>query len=235
MAVAPPDVSTALFALSQEKGLPVLRGGMRIPGRMPGEAAATDRQAADYLLVVRFAVILPPLAEVPAGTWSAGLAAEARLVAAAVGGVDPLGFGGGGPAGPRPGSYGTPGGYRRGYEGAAPNDFWHRDTDFFARDYLLRNSPPAPTASPPAGLSSAPERVRGAAPLAGARGTGAVSAGLYVLELECYPLAGFGPDKTPRPLWRAVVRRKADDRGLAAALPGMAEAAWSRKEERSPE
>ena len=58
---------------------------------------------------------------------------------------------------PRPAYGGAPGDYARGYEGMnpMPGDFWHRESDFRARNYTTRHGPPpiyaAPPQSPPGG------------------------------------------------------------------------------------
>lgn len=51
---------------------------------------------------------------------------------------------------PRPAYGGTPGDYARGYEGMSPTpgDFWHRESDFRARDYTTRHGPPPAYAAP---------------------------------------------------------------------------------------
>lgn len=47
------------FAISQEDGLPELRGQVTIPGRLPEEVRTADPAVADYALTVRFAVLWP--------------------------------------------------------------------------------------------------------------------------------------------------------------------------------
>lgn len=47
------------FALSQENGLPELRGMVTIPGRLPEEIHGSDPETADYALIVRFAMLWP--------------------------------------------------------------------------------------------------------------------------------------------------------------------------------
>ena len=47
------------FALSQESGEPELRGHVTIPGREPDEVRLNDQAVADYVMVVRFAMLWP--------------------------------------------------------------------------------------------------------------------------------------------------------------------------------
>ena len=47
------------FALTQEAGHPALRGHSDIPGRLPHELWETDSDKADYVLVVKFAMLWP--------------------------------------------------------------------------------------------------------------------------------------------------------------------------------
>ncbi len=49
----------ARFALSQEQGVPELRGQVSIPARVPLELRITDPAIADYALVARFAMLWP--------------------------------------------------------------------------------------------------------------------------------------------------------------------------------
>ena len=47
------------FALSQEKGLPELRGRITIPGRLPEELAASDAGLASYAVTLAYAMLWP--------------------------------------------------------------------------------------------------------------------------------------------------------------------------------
>lgn len=223
--ITPPDVTTALFALSQQKGVPVLRGGVGIPGRLPDELTTSDPKAAEYALVVRFAVI-QPLGMSSFRKPLPFLAEQQGVLVAAVGGVGALGFGA--PAAPSSGrtNYGTPGGYVRGYEGSSPSDFWHRDSDFFSRDYQLNNSPPSPIATPPSDLSSSPGGAVRSMPR-GTPSTGRGMAGWYLLEIDCYDLAPGREGKAPKLLWQANVQCAETQTGLIAALPRMIQAAFA--------
>ena len=223
--ITPPDVTTALFALSQQKGVPVLRGGVSIPGRLPDELKTSDPKAAEYAMVVRFAVVQP----LGMGSFRKPLpvlAEQRGVLVAAVGGVGALGFGA--PAAPSSGrtNYGTPGGYVRGYEGSSPNDFWHRDSDFFSRDYQMNNSPPSPIATPPSGLSPSPGGTVRAMPRGGSRASGGM-AGWYLLEMDCYDLAPSREGKAPKLLWQANTQRAETQTGLIAALPQMIQAVFA--------
>ncbi|MDL2209660.1 hypothetical protein LJC26_02510 [Desulfovibrio sp. OttesenSCG-928-O18] len=61
------------FALSQESGLPELRGQYSIPGRVPAEIRETDPAQADYALVVRYCQLLPA-GSVPSGREQGSMA-----------------------------------------------------------------------------------------------------------------------------------------------------------------
>jgi hypothetical protein len=76
------------------------------------------------------------------------------VAAGSVRGVGTLGYGSSArPAPPPPAYGGTPGDYARGYEGLSPahGDPWHRESDFKARDYLMRHGPQPDLAAPPRG------------------------------------------------------------------------------------
>ena len=47
------------FAISQEEGMPELRGQVSIPGRLPEEIGTSDPKIADYAVVARFAMLWP--------------------------------------------------------------------------------------------------------------------------------------------------------------------------------
>lgn len=82
------------------------------------------------------------------------------LAAGTIRGVGTLGYGGSAsPSSPPPRSYGgAPGDYGRGYEGLSPanGDPWHRESDFKARDYIMRHSPAPALAAPPQTLPGTP-------------------------------------------------------------------------------
>ncbi len=161
------------FARSQQEGNPVLHQSGRIPGRLPIEVGTTDPDQVNYVLICRFSAVSPsfsshtpgasPVPVLLAYTGQEGLltrnspAADASgldIVTAAgpVRGVDTFGFGAPAPAAPPPSGYGSsPRDFERGYEGISPvpGDIWHRETDFRARDYMQRNSPPPPGATEP--------------------------------------------------------------------------------------
>ena len=222
-AIAPPDVGRALFALSQQKGMPLVQSLTTIPGRLPPELGQ-DAAVADYALIVRFAMVQSPtgVSSLDGYSGAAALGFGGRLYASA-----PLGFGQ--PAQPSStgrNNYGTPGGYVRGYENpAGPNDIWHRDSDFFQRDYMLKNSPPASTAEPPSGFSPSRDGYPGGTMVSPGRG-GPSGAGLvepiYLLQMECFDLEPARKGKKPPMVWRAFAQQPAGTTPLAAALPGMA-------------
>jgi hypothetical protein len=229
MDIAPPDVDRYLFALSQQRERPLLRGGA-IPRRVPGELADTDPAIADYALLVRFARFRPPARGVIPG--GPGAPSGGGVAAGRVGGVGALGFGApsGGSFAGRGGGYGSPGGFLRGYEGNAPDrDFWNRDADFRRRDYTLLHGPQPVAGSPPRGLS-------GPVDGAGAQGGNAPAhpasfappaAGYLVLELELYDLAPVRSGGKPALVWSGrAVRPDASD--MAAALPALADGLFSR-------
>ncbi|MDL2209193.1 hypothetical protein LJC26_00090 [Desulfovibrio sp. OttesenSCG-928-O18] len=220
--VAPPDVTKALYARSQEVGHPVVNS-FAIPGRMPKELAA-DAEIADYAVIIRFASVRA-WAAAPDGSH---FGPPGVLVAASsIRGSGSLGFGP--PASPSASgqsTYGTPGGYVRGYEGASPNDFWHRDNDFYQRDYMFKHGPQPNYATPPSGLSPSRDVPPGAAPLPG-RGHGPSIAGWQLLLLDAYDLAPMRTGKKPKHIWQASVRRPEDEKKLADALPEMARAVFA--------
>lgn len=69
------------------------------------------------------------------------------------GGVGGMGYGRAAPPAPpssaAPSPYGSERDFQRGYAGNVPNDPWHRDADFSARDYQLRHGPAPQHAYPP--------------------------------------------------------------------------------------
>lgn len=228
-AVAPPNVTRALYARSQQQGMPVVTS-FAVPGRLPKELAE-DATIADYAVVARFAAVrawaLAP-SPVPGGPPGTGVAAST------VKGLGALGFGN--PAAPAPpgrDTYGTPGGYVRGYEGAAPNDFWHRDSDFYQRDYQFKYGPQPNYATPPTGLSPSPDRSPGATGLPASGHETASFSEWHLLILDAFALAPMKNNKPPEPVWRAVARRPGSAQSLVKSLPEMAQALGSTKGEQA--
>ncbi len=224
--IAPPDAQRALFALSQQKGVPIVRTLAVIPGRAPPELTH-DAAVADYALVVRFALMEPYVVS----SLEQGIAGAAM----GFGGSGALGFGP--PSSPGasapPGGYGTPGGYVRGYENpSGPSDPWGRDHDFYQRDYMMKNSPPPPVAEPPSGLSGPMDGVPGGGlpPSERGRGGGYVTTGRetwHLLQIECYDLASAKNGKKPVIVWRAYAQQLAGEKPLASALPELAKAIFA--------
>lgn len=220
--ITPPDVTRALYARSQITGNPVV-DSFSIPGRIPEELTA-DARVADYAVVIRFATVRGR-ASAPPRTFHA--LSGTLLAAARVTGSAPLGFGAPAPPAP-PGrsTYGTPGGYLRGYEGPYPNDFWHRDKDFYQRDYMFKHGTPPNHATPPANLSPGRSLPPGTAPLPGDR-RGLAFARWQVLMLDAFALAPVRDGKNPEPVWQAIVRKPEDGDSLEKALPHMARAVFA--------
>ena len=236
LAVEPVDPIEILFARSQADGMPLLRRGGRIPGRIPPEMLTVDPALADYTLVVRVTLVSPQ------GSYLSGSLDTRGMVAAAgggIGGVPGMGYGSPAPASPPPSSYGgTPGDYGRGYEYGNPNDTWHRESDFRARDYMTKHGQPPQYASPPSVPGRGDTGAAGALP--------GVSPGLdadydpiflnnvpggvtgFALEMECYDLRNLPASGRPTPIWTATVQRRADQAGLPAALPGMLQKALAK-------
>lgn len=164
--VVPPIL---FFAQTQLEGAPVMLRGGRIPGHVPPEVKSHDTENLDYIIICRMTAVSPGYisqSEPPASGADGATPALAfeppvftgnpnDFVTAAgpIQGVGTLGYGSSMPAVPPRSSYGnTPGDYARGYEGNSPvpGDPWHREADMRARDYQLKNSPPAQVATPPA-------------------------------------------------------------------------------------
>lgn len=252
-AIAAPDVTRALYARSQQAGKPVVQS-FAIPGRLPGELS-DDAKKADYAFIIRFAAVRA-WAESPAGEYpeapgnlwaeALDLAREARgrddspfgpgvpVAASTIGGTARLGIGEPAQAAP-PGqnTYGTPGGYARGYEGSSRNDTWHRDSDFYQRDYQFKHGPQPQHATPPSGLSGSvtgkgpvQQRGFGATPLPG-RSHGASFIGWHLLILECFDLAPAREGKKPVRVWQATVRSPGGGDDFGATLPKMVRAAFA--------
>ncbi len=215
--ITSPDVTRALYARSQQQGKPQV-GSFAIPGRLPRELA-DDAAIAGYAIIIRFAAV-QAWAEAP-GPFPYG--PGVLVAASSIGGTGALGFGT--PAQPAPpgNTYGTPGGYARGYEGSAPNDFWHRDSDFYQRDYQFKYGPQPNYATPPSGLSGGgsgrARRGFGVAPLPG---RGQVSSiGWNFLLLDCFDLAPVRSGKNPVRIWQASLRAPGDADSLGTTLPKM--------------
>ena len=231
-AIAAPDVTRALYARSQQAGKPVVQS-FAIPGRLPKELAG-DAKKADYAFIIRFAAVRA-WAEAP-GHDAAPFGPGVLVAASAIGGTARLGIGEPAQATP-PGrnTYGTPGGYVRGYEGTSRNDTWGRDSDFYQRDYQFKHGPQPQYATPPAGLSgSVPgkgqgQRGFGATPLPG-RSHGASVIGWHLLILECFDLAPAREGKKPVHVWQATVRSPGGGDDFGATLPKMVRAAFAAKQ-----
>lgn len=255
--IAAPDVTRALYARSQQAGKPVVQS-FAIPGRIPKELAE-DARKADYAFVVRFAAVrtwaaapdAAPCVASAFGWWDSlhldqqlhavvahpvpGAFGPGVLVAAStIGGTGRLGFGAptqGTPPGQS--TYGTPSGYARGYEGpSGPGDFWHRDNDFYQRDYQFKNGPQPQYATPPTGLSGSVtgkgQRGFGAQTLPG-RGHGPSVIGWHLLMLDCFDLAPVRAGNKPAPIWQAVIRSPGDTDDFNKSLPKMIRAIFAAK------
>ena len=227
--VRPPDVSRAMYAKSQELGRPVVQN-FAIPGRVPAELES-DAEYADYALVVRFASVRSwgaLLRRTVPEQYASFMGAPGYLVAAA-----PLGYGP--PASPSssapPNTYGTPGGFIRGYEGSAPNDFWGRDRDYFQRDYMLKHGEKPQYATPPKGLSpnrtdvsgmpGAPDDAR-----FGGRHTLNIDEWILIF-IECYDLAPARNGQKPALIWNVSARKPVQGESFAKGVETLARAALS--------
>ena len=228
MAITPPDVTRALFAKSQQMGQPEMRT-FSIPGRMPKELT-TDAAKADYVLLAKFAVIRPMTgAEKAAPPLLDGLSGVS-VAAVGVQGVGRLGIGlPAAPSSTRTNRYGTPGGYARGYENpSGSGDFWHRDNDFYQRDYQFKYGPQPQYATPPKdfvpyrGLSPVPSL-----PHAQTEVYLATVPTWHLLLLDCFALAPTRHGKEPEILWRAASRALAEDSSLENALPKLSRAIFA--------
>lgn len=229
-AITPPDVTRALFARSQQMGRPEVRS-FSIPGRMPEELAA-DAARADYAVLVKFAMVrvmaaAPDTNQIfPGGLPGVAVAA----VGGGVQGVGRLGFGApSSPSSSGQSTYGTPGGYVRGYENpSGSGDFWHRDYDFYQRDYQLKHGPEPQYATPPKGftpyrgLSPAPSP-----PPAGTRASLVSAQGWHLLLLDCFSLAPMRLGKEAEHVWRAASRAPAGETRLEDALPKLTRAVFA--------
>ena len=224
--ITAPDVTRALYARSQQLGRPVV-SSFAIPGRMPKELT-NDAKIADYAIVIRIAAV-QSLAAVPE-TLPFG---PGTLVAAtSIGGSGALGFGQ--PAqGTPPGqsTYGTPGGYARGYEGFAPNDFWHRDSDFRQRDYQFKHGPPPNYATPPSGLSGSKtgtqQRGFGVGNIPGRAHVSSI--GWHLVLMDGFDLTPVLKGGKPAQIWQAKISRPGEPEELANALPKMVQAVFAAK------
>lgn len=233
--ITAPDVTRALYARSQQTGKPVVQS-FAIPGRMPAELQ-NDAQTADYAIIIRFAAVrawaaLPepkPLSPLEPG--SPGV----LVAAASIGGTGALGFGPPAQASP-PGSgtYGTSGGYVRGYEGSARGDFWGRDSDFYQRDYQFKHGPQPNYATPPSGLSPSGKsrtgrtgtRGFGVDPLPG-RGHGPAAIGWHLILFDCFDLAPVRTGKKPVRVWQAAVRSPGETTDFDTTIPKMIRAVFA--------
>lgn len=225
-AIAAPDVTRALYARSQQTGKPIVQT-FSIPGRLPKEIEA-DANIADYAIIIRFAAV-QAWAEAP---QSPPFGPGVLVAASTIGGTGRLGFGA--PAQPSPpgqSTYSTPGGYARGYEGSAPNDFWHRDSDFYQRDYMFKHGPQPNYATPPADLSTsspgAQQRGFGVGNLPGRSHVSNI--GWHFLLMDGFDLAPVREGKKPAQFWQASVRTPGDPDGLDSSLPKMIRAIFTAK------
>lgn len=224
--VRPPDVSRAMYAKSQEMGHPVVHH-FAIPGRIPAELE-TDASYADYALVVRFASVRS-WGSLPGGRVADSfMNLPGTLVAAAIKGSGALGYGP--PASPSssapPNTYGTPGGFIRGYEGSAPNDFWGRDRDYFQRDYMLKHGEPPQYAKPPKDLSPGMPQGFGTVPEFGGRHTLNIDEWLLIL-IDCYDLAPARSGQKPAIIWSVSARKPLQGEPFAKGVETLARAAFA--------
>lgn len=227
--VRPPDVSRAMYARSQEQGLPVVHT-FAVPGRIP-EELESDAAYADYALVVRFASVRSWGAAPERFMNPSGPLAGTLVAAAGITGSGALGYGP--PASPSssapPSTYGTPGGYVRGYEGSAPTDFWGRDRDFFQRDYQFKHGAPPQYATPPKGLSTPPRRGGPASPDFSTFGeirTPSISEWI-LLHMDCYDLAPVRNGQKPTLIWSGSARKPAQGEPLANDAASLARAVFA--------
>ncbi|MDR3073165.1 MAG: hypothetical protein LBV01_00395, partial [Deltaproteobacteria bacterium] len=96
---------------------------------------------------------------------------------------------------------------------------WHRDSDFYQRDYLFKHGPPPQYATPPSELSSPRGFPAGMQPLPG-RGR-ALVAGWHLLLLDAYDLLPVRDGGDPKRIWTAEIRLPDDGLSLDAALARM--------------
>ena len=223
--ITAPDVTRALYARSQQTGKPVVHS-FSVPGRVPKELT-DDAKIADYAFIVRLAAV-QAWAEAPNPfPFGPGV----LVAASSIGGTGALGYGP--PAQPGQSTYGTPGGYVRGYEGSAPNDFWGRDRDFFQRDYMFKHGPQPNYATPPSGLSNSrtgtPQPGFGVGPLRGREHVSNI--GWHLLILDCFDLAPARDGKRPVRVWQAAIRSPGDPDALATGLPKMIPAIFAAKQQ----
>lgn len=231
-AVKPPDVQRRLEALSQMRGAPV-SATAAIPLRMPPELA-DDAAKAEYAILIRFAEanLRADLAPLPlsgrAVARNTSPLSGVLVAASSIGGVGALGIPP--PASPsatRRDGYGTPGGFRRGYEGAAPNDFWHRDHDFFQRDYQFKHGDPPAYATPPENFATpgTPGRAsgRGAPPAPGVTPLPGLTQ--HILIMECFDIIPMRSGKKPVPVWFSEARMPGNGKRIYQVLPALLDAA----------
>lgn len=221
--VSPPDAARALFARSQQADAPVTTS-FSIPGRIPEELKA-DAQIANYALIVRFATVRS-LGSAPSNDMFLHGHFGVLVAASSIQGVGRLGFGA--PAAPSPpgrSSYGTPGGYVRGYESPSGiGDFWGRDRDFFQRDYQFKHGPEPSRATPPKDFSPS-RRATSGAPSSSLGRAAFATRGWNLLLLDGFDLAPTRKGKTPEQIWHAAARTLDDEEDLKTALPKLVRAA----------
>ncbi|CAK7046628.1 MAG: hypothetical protein DELT_00852 [Desulfovibrio sp.] len=220
--IRPPDVSGALYAKSQELGRPVVHN-FAVPGRVPAEVES-DAAYADYTLVVRFASVR---------SWGAVpdrfMGVPGTLVAAAtIKGTGALGYGP--PASPSasspPSTYGTPGGFVRGYEGNAPSDFWGRDRDYLQRDYMFKHGEKPQYATPPKDFTPGMHMGTGTAPEYAGRHTLNIDEWLLIF-MECYDLAPVHNGQKPAVVWSISARKPVQGEPFAKGVTSLAKAVFA--------
>ncbi|MDL2272599.1 hypothetical protein LJC23_06165 [Desulfovibrio sp. OttesenSCG-928-I05] len=237
MAVTPPDIATYLFALSQLRGRPLLRGVPSIPLHIPQELTTDDPARADYAILVRFAVIAQPVRG--SGRTLNGGRSSGGSAGTLIRGVGSLGFGASGSTGLYGGNTrgsGSMSGYMRGYDGNAPgSDMWHRDADYRRRDYARLVGPKPVESAAPQALSGDVNREvpQSLAATAGAAASAlpavsAPSGGEYlVLELEIYDLAPARDGDEARVIWSGKAAASGPFTGTEQIAASLAELAAS--------
>ena len=249
LSIAPPDPQVILFALSQQRGMPLVKRAGSIPGSLPPELVAQDAQGADVAFVLRLALVQPQPSR--GAVLGRGGYAGGSLIGSGSGGHASSGVQGVTTLGAQaplarapllaPGQ-GTAQDFARGYEGMRPElGRPHVAADMRARDYAERLAPPPPLATPPQSMplhrgeavgslgSSVGAAVSGRDFFedAGSLTAGAVAGGIpahtgYRLELFCYDLAPARSGGAPALVWQSVVLKRAKGEDAFDAFAGMA-------------
>lgn len=227
VAIAPPDVTRGLFARSQVQGRPEVTS-FAVPGRLPEELAA-DAEIAEYAVIVTFAAVRASAARQEGDALFPGGPPGVAVAAATVQGVGRLGFGTSTPSSSGKSAYGTPGGFVRGYESpAGPNDPWHRDYDFYQRDYQFKHGPEPQYAKPPKDFAPTSRTAPRQALPPVRFDSGRIAAhGWYLLLLDGFNLVPMREGKKPERIWWAASRLPAEDESLETALPKLARAVFA--------